>query len=340
MCLQANKGCGDGQERMILERFVTVPDADSIVLHSCIPTFGEETKARYSILYTTVESASVPEQFIESCHKYDEVWTTSDFCKDVLVGAGLRRPIYIVPNSVDSRFYNERAKPHKFRPELKPFKFVSVASWNYRKGFDALLKSYLQTFTSEDPVSLLIVTSYNSDQQGHRKYTVENTIKEFIEKYGGTNPPHIARCGYNITENEMPRLYRACDAFVLPTRGEGFGLPFMEASLCGLPVIATNHSGQTMFLNRNNSFLVDIDKMSTVGAGQTRVHYWDGQLFPELNSGEFISELGRLMRYVFENKELAVEKNRSLQSEILDCYGCEVVGAIAKERLEQIWKQI
>lgn len=27
----------------------------------------------------------------------------------------------------------------------------------------------------------------------------------------------------------MPQLYKACDAFVLPTRGEGWGLPVMEA---------------------------------------------------------------------------------------------------------------
>jgi glycosyltransferase involved in cell wall biosynthesis len=27
----------------------------------------------------------------------------------------------------------------------------------------------------------------------------------------------------------MPRLYASCDAFVLPTRGEGWGLPLLEA---------------------------------------------------------------------------------------------------------------
>ena len=46
----------------------------------------------------------------------------------------------------------------------------------------------------------------------------------------------------------MPRavlrnLYAAADAFVLPTRGEGWGLPIAEAMAMAMPVIATNWSG-------------------------------------------------------------------------------------------------
>jgi glycosyltransferase involved in cell wall biosynthesis len=338
MCLLPEQGNGEGQEKTLLDRFVTIPDPDSILVHSCIPTFGQRTDARYSILYTTVESASVPSQFIEACHRFDEIWTTSEFCRDVLVNAGLERHIEIVPNSVDSRFYNEKVKPHTFKPPLKDFKFVAVASWNYRKGWDALLKAYLRTFTGDDPVSLLIVTAYQADGEGHRRYKVEKAIQDARAEFA--NPAHIARCGFSIPENEMPRVYRACDAFVLPSRGEGFGLPYMEASLCGLPVIATNHSGHTMFLNKENAYLVDIDRLAVVGDGKTRVHYWDGQLFPELSDDSVINDIGRLMRYVYENKEIAVQKNRILQEEILAQYSCDIAGAIARNRLEEIWKQL
>jgi glycosyltransferase involved in cell wall biosynthesis len=36
----------------------------------------------------------------------------------------------------------------------------------------------------------------------------------------------------------MPRLYAAADAFVLPTRGEGFGMPIMEAMSMVPPPLA------------------------------------------------------------------------------------------------------
>jgi glycosyltransferase involved in cell wall biosynthesis len=46
----------------------------------------------------------------------------------------------------------------------------------------------------------------------------------------------------------LARLYRAADAFVLPTRGEGWGRPLLEAMVMGVPVIATNWSGHTEFM--------------------------------------------------------------------------------------------
>ena len=42
---------------------------------------------------------------------------------------------------------------------------------------------------------------------------------------------------------------RAADAFVLPSRGEGWGRPHVEAMAMGLPVIATNWSGPTAYLD-------------------------------------------------------------------------------------------
>jgi glycosyltransferase involved in cell wall biosynthesis len=47
----------------------------------------------------------------------------------------------------------------------------------------------------------------------------------------------------DMSEAEMMRLFAWVDAFVFPTRGEGFGLPPREAAATGLPVITTNWAG-------------------------------------------------------------------------------------------------
>jgi hypothetical protein len=42
-----------------------------------------------------------------------------------------------------------------------------------------------------------------------------------------------------LPERELAGLYTACDCLVHPYRGEGFGLPVLEAMACALPVICT-----------------------------------------------------------------------------------------------------
>lgn len=62
----------------------------------------------------------------------------------------------------------------------------------------------------------------------------------------------------------MVALYNSCDAFVLPSRGEGWGRPYMEAMACGLPTIGTRWSGQLEFMHDENSYLIDIDGLEDV----------------------------------------------------------------------------
>ena len=302
---------------------------NAICIDSVIPSFASKSDYKYNILNTTVEAASIPQQFTDACNGYDEVWTTSDYCKNIFESSGVTKPVYVIPNSVDTKLYNESVQPHKFDPPLKKFVFVSVLSWSHRKGYDVLLKAYLDEFTENDDVSLLIVSKYDgTDEDDANKYIEYMTV--------GDHLPHVARCGRDVPEFEMPRLYKACDCFVLPSRGEGFGLPYVEASLCGLPIIATNHSGHTMFLKRDNSFLFDIDRLSILKSGKTDVHYWDGQLFPELNNS---GELQKLMREVYTDISSAKRKNVILQRAVSQ-YSLESVGKLAAERLKDIWQDI
>ncbi len=311
---------------------------NTIRIDSMIPSFSNVSAGRNTVLYTTIESYSVPKQFIDIANSYREIWVTSDFCKDRLIDAGLKQPIYVMPCSVDKNEYVTEGDKYQFRPELNPFVFLSVFGWSYRKGYDTLLRAYLNAFTGDDPVTLLIVSKVNMDSG--RSDVIKSEIDKYIKEYGGSNPPHIARCSKAIPESQMPSLYRACNAFALFSRGEGFGLPYCEASLCGLPVIGTNCSGQSMFLNPDNSYLLEIDSLVKVVPGTMHVHYWDNQEFPSLKSQKTVNEASRLMRQVYDNYDQAKEKNEKLRKFVMSNYSIGKVVLQVKRRLDEIWSNI
>jgi len=323
------------KETRILAGLQRKPDhRKTIFIDSMVPTFGMNALGGYRILYTTVESTTIPKQFRECLAFYNEIWVTSDFCKRVLEKDGVEQKIMVLPDSIDTDHYIDKGDLYYFDPPLKDFVFVSVFSWNYRKGYDALLKAYLQEFSGDDPVTLLLVSKHFHTPNKNKD--IKKEVAEFIKRYGGSNPPHIARCSMMISESQMPSLYRTCNAYISLTRGEGFGLTFCESALCGLPVIATDHSGQTMFMNEKNSTLVPIDGMRKVESGMMNVHYWDGQYFADLTTKDFIREAGQSMRYVFEHQEEAKAKTKLLIAELRENYSIDAVAKKAIARLNEI----
>ncbi len=289
-----------------------------ILIDSVIPSFADIASAKYKILYTTIESYSVPTQFIECCNMYEEIWVTSPFAKQILKKYIPQKRIQVMEAGVDHVLYCEDGPRFDFRPNVKKFVFISVFGWNYRKGYDVLLRSYFDEFDQNDDVTLLIVSRYQGRiGRGGIQNRIQSDIDKIMNEFSGKNLPHVTRYSQLIAEKDMPALYRGAHCFVLPTRGEGSALPPVEASLCGLPVIMTNCSGQQMYLEKDNAFTIEIDELVETQTGQFEIHYWDGQKFPRLKSKKVHDQMKESMRYVYNNYAIARKRNKRLQHKIL-----------------------
>ena len=143
------------------------------------------------------------------------------------------------------------------------YKFLGVFKWEERKAWQVLISAYCRAFSAADPVSLYLVT-YRYGDGGRSPHGIVSDVTEFVRSIergpgfsdgdGGARPyrwpnamPHIEVITEQVTDAEMVTLYRSADAFVMPTRGEGWGLPVIQAMSMGLPTITTAFSGMLDF---------------------------------------------------------------------------------------------
>jgi len=60
----------------------------------------------------------------------------------------------------------------------------------------------------------------------------------------------------NPAQNDVPKIYASCDAWLFTTISEGFGLPVLEAMACRTPVLATRAGASVEFVNAETGRLL------------------------------------------------------------------------------------
>ena len=149
-----------------------------------------------------------------------------------------------IPHGVDTGLFKPIMKP-KYGGEYKPNAFIvgCVARNQHRKNIPRLIKGYAQ-FVQQNKLTpnetrLLLHMDWN-DAMGWRfpHFAAQYGIEEYLM------PPLMGTldAGQAIDEEAMANLYNCMDVFVLPTAGEGFGIPSLEAMSCGVPICLTNYT--------------------------------------------------------------------------------------------------
>ncbi|MCG8351764.1 MAG: glycosyltransferase, partial [Chloroflexales bacterium] len=201
----------------------------------------------YRIGFTMIEVDQLPTSWVEQANQMDEIWTPSSWGVEVCRHSGVDKPIYAAPLGVDA----ERFQPALPRTRLADRTvFLSVFEWGIRKGWDILLRAYRAAFRSTDPVLLLLKVDCRSP--------THNPLSELAQLLPAPSPPVGVIYNQPLSLPQLIELYQGADCFVLPTRGEGWGMPVLEAMACGVPAIATSWSGLTTFLTARNGYPLPI----------------------------------------------------------------------------------
>ncbi|MFD0694224.1 glycosyltransferase family 4 protein [Paenibacillus sp. GCM10027628] len=282
----------------------------------------------FNIARTTFETDRIPEDWVPKLNKFNEVWVQSEFNRLTFASSGVEVPLRLIPNFFDFNEFSPEGPPLSI-PVSASFLFLSVFDLKKRKGYDILLHAFLNEFSIEDRVALVIKIRDSS-----RTDIVERVI-DTHPKSKEERPP-VYLIDHMLTPADIAGLYRTCDAFVLPTRGEGWGRPFFEAMLMELPVIGTNWSGHTDFMNEHNAYLIDIEGLTRISNNENPLfngHYW---------AEPSLKDLQMKMRLVMERSAEAKERARNARIELLQTYNWREISKKVVREIEKYrrWKGI
>jgi glycosyltransferase involved in cell wall biosynthesis len=76
--------------------------------------------------------------------------------------------------------------------------------------------------------------------------------------------PMAAEFTYQARDQQVVEIYSRCDAWLFPSRSEGFGLPILEAMACRTPVIGTPAGAAPSLLSKGGGILVPHENAQTM----------------------------------------------------------------------------
>ena len=140
---------------------------------------------------------------------------------------------HVVPNCIDASDYGPGPK----RPDLLAryglegrtvlFTLGRLSAAEAYKGFDEVIEA-LPAVATDVPDIAYLIAGDGDDRARLEQRAVDLGVAD-----------RVIFAGY-VPEDEKADHYRLADAFVMPGRGEGFGIVYLEALACGVPVVASS----------------------------------------------------------------------------------------------------
>ena len=296
------------------------PDHLAIVHHTspCVVS----PRGGHMVLRTMFETDRLPASWLQDLRLFDEVWVPSEHLRRIFIDAGVRESrVAVLPEPIDVALFSPDSHQPMVGLPRAGFRFLAVGDWSIRKGWDILIRAYLQEFTPADDALLVIHT---------RRTFRPATIRRDLDRIRSQVPfprqhPPIYLSLKALPTARMPTLYRACNAFVLASRGEGWGRPYMEAMAMGLPTIGTNWGGNRAFMDEDNSYLVEcelrpVDSAAVRQFAPAAGHCWAAP------SNE---HLRHVMRSVASDSAEGQARGRRARRDIADNYSVsQIVGSL------------
>lgn len=205
-------------------------------------------------------------------------------------------PIRVIPEA----FHDACALPDEHLPAptiefSTPFNFLIVGQLTGndqrtdRKNAFSAIKWLCEAFKDDEEVGIVVKTNMGRNSCMDRQMTTSMMKQLLCEVRPKSLFPRLHLIHGDMSDEEIASLYYHPNvrALVSATRGEGFGLPILEAAACGLPIIATNWSGHLDYLSQGRFVTLDYDMREIDAARVDEKIFMKGARWAEAREADF-----------------------------------------------------
>lgn len=304
-----------------------------------LPNEWDSNLAKFNVGVTAcVETDVCNPKWVDCANQMDLIIVPSEHARKTFVRSGvLRKPIVVVPESYTDDISDEDLEPIDLDLDTS-FNFMMMGTltgnnpWNDRKNTMCTLKWLFETFKDNSDVGIIIKTNSGRGTRIDRQIT-ENVLKQVITEVRQGPYPKVHFVHGIMTSREVSAFYRdsTIKAFVSLTRGEGYGLPILEAAASGIPIIATNWSGHLDFLKHGKFVKVNYNLQEI---HESRV---DNQIFVKGSKWAEPSERDakKKLKKFYEKPQMPKEWAEDLRTVLLEKYSHESISKIYDSIFDQ-----
>jgi glycosyltransferase involved in cell wall biosynthesis len=251
-------------------------DVPAAVLRISFPLDLSLRPAGRTAVFGTAELQAAPKSFftapvdIKTLSESDSfvMITPSNWSREGFLRLGLRASqVLVVPHGVESSIFKpliENRTNGAVKYESSCFTFANVSAMVGIKGIDLLLRAFAVVAEKRPDVRLLLK---GADGLYPSKKLLARMVSELSSRSQSIVRDRLDYYGDTVSVRQMAKFYQAADVYVSPYRAEGFNLPVLEASACGVPVICTAGGSTDDFMKPAHSLFIKSKKTPTMLEG-------------------------------------------------------------------------
>ena len=207
----------------------------------------EIARAKTKVLYTVFELRDPAQTRVSELRGYDEIWTPSEWGRQVLQEHGWDKTIRVVPEGTNTH----EMPRHLISLQDPGCTVMSVGKCEKRKGQDLLLDA----LDMIQGISVTVRALWNNpwDEQAAHKLLIDRgwfpTLNDPKACDAWSKNGHVISLMDRVaSDTDWQAIAMESMCAIFPHRGEGWGIPILDCIGLGVPTFATNASGPTPYL--------------------------------------------------------------------------------------------